>query len=144
MFNYNWTECSNSKNEQNVQKFIQMNKLVKSSYKWTECSKVHLNELNVQKPQNHPETAIPRTVWWRLKIQLGIYLSHNIESIRITSKESMHCNGSSSELQKHVFTLIWFLIKVQIDLMRLHSNLVLHSTFEIDRAEGKLGNYFVI
>ena len=35
-----------------------------------------------------------------------IYLSHKIESFRITPKESMHCNGSSSELQKHVFTLI--------------------------------------
>ena len=35
--------------------------------KWTKCSNAS-NEQNVQKPQKHPENAIPRTVWWRLKI----------------------------------------------------------------------------
>ena len=45
-------------NEQNVQKFITMNKMFKYSFKWTKCSKSRIIS---------PEKVIPRTVWWRLK-----------------------------------------------------------------------------
>ena len=52
-----WTKHSNvHSNEQNVQMFIQLNKMFKCSFKWSKCSR-----------KKSPEKVIPRTVWWRLK-----------------------------------------------------------------------------